>query len=146
MKADVKAGKTFADLQVGMKVSIENTVSEQDVSDFARISGDYNPLHMDEDYARTTVFGTRVAHGALTASYISAILGNELPGPGAIFTEMTLSFKRPVKIGDTVISTAEVVEKIERGCRVRLAIRCDVGGKMVMKGDATVMVPSGAAS
>jgi 3-hydroxybutyryl-CoA dehydratase len=145
MKADVKAGKTYADLHVGMKVSIENTVSEQDVSDFARISGDYNPLHMDEDYARNTVFGTRVAHGALTASYISAILGNELPGPGAIFTEMTLSFKRPVKIGDTVVATAEVVEMIERGSRVRLSVRCDVGGKMVMKGEATVMVPSGRA-
>ncbi|MDZ4761377.1 MAG: MaoC family dehydratase [Alphaproteobacteria bacterium] len=137
----MKAGKTFADLAVGMTVSIQNTVSEQDVADFARVSGDYNPVHMDEEYARTSVFGTRVAHGALTASYISAILGNELPGPGAIFTEMTIRFKRPVRIGDTVIATAEVTEMFERGHRVTLAVKCEVDGKVVVKGEAKVMVP-----
>ena len=80
----MKQGKTFEELEVGMAVSIEHQVSEQDVQDFARVSGDYNPLHMDEEYAKTTAFGGRIAHGALTASYISAILGNDLPGPGAV--------------------------------------------------------------
>jgi len=139
----MKTGKTFADLAVGMTVSIENTVSEQDVIDFARVSGDHNPLHMDEDYARKTQFKGRIAHGALSASYISAILGNDLPGPGAVFMELNLKFVRPVRIGDTVTSSAEVIEMIERGCRVRLSVKGEVGGKTCMKGDALVMVPSG---
>ena len=107
----MKKGKTFADLAVGMQVSIQNTVSEQDVIDFARVSGDHNPLHMDEAYAKTTQFGGRIAHGALTASYISAVLGNDLPGPGAVFMELNLKFVRPVRIGNTVHSTVEVLER-----------------------------------
>jgi 3-hydroxybutyryl-CoA dehydratase len=128
-----------------MSVAIENTVSEQDVIDFARVSGDHNPLHMDEDYARTTQFKGRIAHGALSASYISAILGNDLPGPGSVFMELNLKFVRPVRIGDTVTSTAEVIEMIERGYRVRLAVKGEVDGKVAMKGEALVMVPSGLA-
>ena len=139
----MKKGKTFAELAVGMTVSIQNTVSEQDVIDFARVSGDYNPLHMDEEYAKTTLFGGRIAHGALSASYISAVLGNDLPGPGAVFLELNLKFVRPVRIGDTVLSTAEVVEMVERGHRVKLAVKGEVNGKAVMRGEATVMVPSG---
>ena len=136
-------GKTFADLAVGMTVSIQNTVSEQDVTDFARVSGDHNPLHMNEEYAKTTQFGGRIAHGALTASYISAVLGNDLPGPGAVFLELNLKFVRPVRIGNTVVSTAEVIEMVERGYRVKLAVKGEVDGKIVMRGEATVMVPSG---
>jgi 3-hydroxybutyryl-CoA dehydratase len=139
----MKKGKTFAELVVGMTVSIQNTVSEQDVIDFARVSGDYNPLHMDEEYAKTTLFGGRIAHGALSASYISAVLGNDLPGPGAVFLELNLKFVRPVRIGNTVVSTAEVVEMIERGNRVKLSVKGEVEGKIVMRGEATVMVPSG---
>lgn len=141
----MKMGKTFADLAVGMTVAIQNTVSDQDVVDFARVSGDYNPLHMDEDYAKTTQFKGRIAHGALSASYISAILGNDLPGPGAVFMELNLKFVRPVRIGDTVTSTAEVIEMVERGYRVRLGVKGEVDGKVVMKGEALVMVPSGLA-
>jgi 3-hydroxybutyryl-CoA dehydratase len=126
-----------------MTVSIQNTVSEQDVIDFARVSGDHNPLHMDEEYAKTTQFGGRIAHGALSASYISAVLGNDLPGPGAVFLELNLKFVRPVRIGDTVTSTAEVIEMIERGNRVKLAVKGEVNGKSVMRGEALIMVPSG---
>ena len=139
----MKPGKTFADLAIGMTVSIENTVTEQDVIDFARVSGDHNPLHMNEDYAKTTQFKGRIAHGALTASYISAILGNDLPGPGAVFMELNLKFVRPVRIGDKVVSTAEVIEMVERGYRVRLGVKGEVEGKVCMKGEALVMVPSG---
>ncbi len=134
-------GKSFEELEVGMAVSIEHEVSEQDVQDFARVSGDYNPLHMDEEFAKATPFGGRIAHGALTASYISAILGNDLPGPGAIFTDLELRFRRPVRIGDKVTAVAEVQEKIERGNRVVLAVKCEVDGKAVVKGIAKVMVP-----
>jgi 3-hydroxybutyryl-CoA dehydratase len=139
----MKKGKTFAELAVGMTVSIQNTVSEQDVIDFARVSGDHNPLHMDEAYAKTTQFGGRIAHGALSASYISAVLGNDLPGPGAVFLELNLKFVRPVRIGDTVTSTAEVIEMVERGYRVKLAVKGEVNGKIVMRGEAVIMVPSG---
>jgi 3-hydroxybutyryl-CoA dehydratase len=141
----MKKGKTFAEMAVGMTVSIENTVTEQDVIDFARVSGDHNPLHMDEDYARQTQFKGRIAHGALSASYISAILGNDLPGPGAVFMELNLKFVRPVRIGDTVTSSAEVIEMVERGYRVKLAVKGEVDGKICMKGEALVMVPSGKA-
>ncbi len=139
----MKKGKTFEELAVGMQVSIQNTVAEQDVIDFARVSGDHNPLHMDEEYAKTTQFGGRIAHGALSASYISAVLGNDLPGPGAVFLELNLKFVRPVRINDTVTSTAEVIEMIERGNRVRLAVKGEVNGKIVMRGEALIMVPSG---
>ena len=139
----MKKGKTFEELAVGMQVSIQNTVAEQDVIDFARVSGDHNPLHMDEEYAKTTQFGGRIAHGALSASYISAVLGNDLPGPGAVFLELNLKFVRPVRINDTVTSTAEVIEMIERGNRVRLAVKGEVNGKIVMRGKALIMVPSG---
>jgi 3-hydroxybutyryl-CoA dehydratase len=139
----MKKGKTFADLAVGMTVSVVHTVTEQDIIDFARISGDYNPLHMDEEYARQTPFGGRIAHGALTASYISAILGNDLPGPGAVFTDLNLKFKRPVRIGDTVTAIAEVTEMVERGYRITLAVKCVVNDKPVVSGEAKVMVPSG---
>jgi 3-hydroxybutyryl-CoA dehydratase len=139
----MKKGKTFAELAVGMTVSIENTVSEQDVIDFARVSGDHNPLHLNEEYAKTTQFKSRIAHGALTASYISAVLGNDLPGPGSVFMDLNLKFVRPVRIGDTVVSTAEVVAMEERGYRVTLAVKGEVRGKIVMRGEAKVMVPSG---
>lgn len=142
----MKPGKTFEELAIGMTVSIEHFVSEKDVEDFARVSGDYNPLHLDEEFAKTTLFGGRVAHGALAASYISAILGNDLPGPGTIFMDLELSFKRPVRIGDTVVATAEVSEMIERGNRVLLDVKCEVNGKIVVKGKARVMVPSAKAA
>ncbi|MEM6625505.1 MAG: MaoC family dehydratase [Pseudomonadota bacterium] len=135
-------GKTFEDLSIGQAAEVSHTVTEEDVEGFAKISGDYNPLHMDEDYAKATIFGTRVAHGALSASYISAILGNDLPGPGAIFTDLNMRFKRPVKIGDTVIARAEVTEMQPRGNRVTLAVRCSVNGKPCIVGEAKVMVPS----
>ncbi|HEV7691574.1 MAG TPA: MaoC family dehydratase [Hyphomonadaceae bacterium] len=139
----MKKGKTFADLAVGMQVTTQTTVTEQDVIDFARVSGDHNPLHMDEEYAKTTQFKGRIAHGALTASYVSAILGNDLPGPGAVFMELNLQFVRPVRIGDTVTASCEVLELIERGYRVKLAVKGEVNGKTCMKGEALVMVPSG---
>src|SRR5262245_42276021 len=139
----MKKGKTFAELAVGMQVSTQNKVTDQDVIDFARVSGDHNPLHMDEEYAKQTQFKGRIAHGALTASYISAILGNDLPGPGAVFMELNLKFIRPVRIGDTVTASCEVLEMIERGYRVRLGVKGEVDGKTCMKGEALVMVPSG---
>ncbi len=133
-------GFYIEDLEVGMTREVSHTVSEVDVEDFARISGDYNPLHMDEEYAKTTAFGGRIAHGALTASYISAILGNELPGPGAVFTTLELKFRAPVRIGDTVLARAEVQEINVRRRKVVLDVRCLVGDTVIAKGKAGVMV------
>lgn len=135
------AGKCFEDLEIGMAHETFHTITEADIEAFAQVSGDRNPLHMDEEYAKTTLFKGRIAHGALTASYISGILGNDLPGPGAIFTDLSLQFKRPVRIGDEVTARAEVAEKQEKGSRVTLAVKCMVNGKAVVEGQAKVVAP-----
>ncbi|WP_084418178.1 MaoC family dehydratase [Henriciella litoralis] len=136
-----KDGYRFEELSVGMAHETHHTITEEDIVLFAKVSGDYNPIHMDEEYAKETAFGQRIAHGALTASYISGILGNNLPGPGAIFTHLEMRFRRPVLIGDTVTARAEIIELIERGNRATLKIVCSVDGKPVVSGEAKVMVP-----
>lgn len=135
-------GKCFEDLEIGMSHETHHTISEEDIEMFATVSGDRNPLHMDEEFAQGTIFKGRIAHGALTASYISGILGNDLPGPGAIFTDLALQFKRPVRIGDEVTARAEVSEMLEKGNRVTLKVQCMVNGRKVVAGEAKVMVPS----
>ena len=117
-------------------------IREEDITKFAEVSGDYNPLHMDDEFAAQTPFGQRIAHGALTASYISGILGNNLPGPGAIFTGLSMRFRRPVFIGDEVTVRAEVSEKNDRGNRVTMKVACIVKGKKVITGEAQVVAPS----
>ncbi len=136
-----KDGYKFEELSVGMSHETHHTISEEDIDLFARVSGDFNPIHMDDEFAKTTAFGKRIAHGALTASYISGILGNNLPGPGAIFTHLEMRFRRPVFIGDTVTARAEITEMFERGNRVTLKITCLVNDKPVVSGEAKVMVP-----
>lgn len=138
---NAKTGYKFEDLSVGMAHETTHTITEEDIGLFAKVSGDFNPIHMDEEYAKDTSFGQRIAHGALTASYISGILGNDLPGPGSIFTHLEMRFRRPVYIGNTVTARAEVTELIERGNRVTLKITCSVDGKVVVGGEAKVMVP-----
>lgn len=136
-----KTGYKFEDLSVGMAHETSHTITEEDVLLFAKVSGDHNPIHVDEEYAKTTAFGQRIAHGALTASYISGILGNDLPGPGAVFTHLEMRFRRPVFIGSTVVARAEITELFERGNRVTLKITCSVDDKVVVGGEAKVMVP-----
>ena len=104
-----KEGYKFEELSVGMAHETHHTITEEDIELFAKVSGDYNPIQLDEEYAKKTPFGQRIAHGALTASYISGILGNDLPGPGAIFTHLEMRFRRPVFIGDTLHATSEVI-------------------------------------
>lgn len=135
-------GYAYEDLEIGMFHETEHVVEEADIEAFAAVSGDHNPLHLDEEFARTTVFGQRIAHGALTASYISGILGNNLPGPGAIFTHLSMRFRRPVFIGATVTVRAEVIEKQDKGNRVTLRVSCSVDGKPVITGEAGVVAPS----
>lgn len=137
-----KDGYKFEDLSVGMSHETHHTITEDDIHKFAEVSGDHNPLHMNEEYASKTPFGQRIAHGALTASYISGILGNNLPGPGSIFVGLSMRFRRPVFIGSDVTVRAEVSELEERGNRVTLKVTCSVDGKAAISGEAKVMVPS----
>jgi 3-hydroxybutyryl-CoA dehydratase len=140
---DVTAFKPlyFEDIKVGMRESLMRTVMDEDVVGFAELTGDHNPVHLSDMYAQKTVFGQRIAHGLYTASLISAILGTKLPGPGAVYISQTLEFHGPVKIGDVVTISAEVVELIEKGRRVVLYCEAKVDGQKVLDGQATVSVP-----
>jgi 3-hydroxybutyryl-CoA dehydratase len=135
------SGYFLEDLGVGQSAERSHVVTEADISAFAAVSGDDNPVHMDEAFAATTQFKGRIAHGILSATYISAILGTQLPGPGSIYLSQALRFRRPVRIGDEVTSKV-VVSSIdaERG-RVTLETVCCVAGKTVIDGEAVVMVP-----
>ncbi len=138
-------GFYFDELSVGQAVEISRVVGAADIEAFAEVSGDNNPVHLDEDYARTTQFGERIAHGMLSAAYISAILGTRLPGPGAIYLSQSLRFRRPVRIGDLVVARATVTALDEAKGRVTLETVCEVGGNTVMDGEAVVIAPRRAA-
>ncbi len=130
------------DIEPGMTASLSRTFGEEEVEAFARITGDVNPAHLDEEFAATTVFGRRVVHGMLTASLISAVLGTRLPGKGAIYVSQSIQFRAPVFIGDTVTAEVEVASVDARRRRVTLATRCLVGDKVVLRGEAVVLAPS----
>ena len=131
----------FEDLRIGMRETLMRTVMDGDVVDFARISGDDNPIHLSERYAAKTRFGQRIAHGLYTASLISAVLGTRLPGPGAVYRSQTLNFHAPVKIGDVVTAVVEVVELVPEGRKARLHCEALVDGQVVLDGEASVSVP-----
>ncbi|MDX9718425.1 MAG: MaoC family dehydratase, partial [Thauera sp.] len=103
-------GHAFEELHLGMSASVSRTVSEADILMFAGVSGDTNPVHLDEEFAASTMFGGRIAHGMLSAGLISAVFGTRLPGPGCIYLSQTLKFKAPVKVGDTVVACVTVKE------------------------------------
>ncbi|HZX30451.1 MAG TPA: MaoC family dehydratase [Rhodocyclaceae bacterium] len=130
------------DLSEGMSASLAKTVTEADIVLFAGISTDINSVHLDEEFAKTTPFGGRIAHGMLSASFISAALGAKLPGPGTIYLAQSLKFKAPVRAGDTVTATVTITEIVPEKKRVKLDTVCTVAGKTVIEGDATVMFPS----
>lgn len=132
--------RRLEDLSVGDSAERVHTVSEADIAAFAAVSGNSNPVHMDEAYAAGTRFAGRIAHGMLAAAYISAILGMDLPGPGSVYVSQSLRFRRPVRIGDTVTARVRVAAiDGERG-RVTLETTCLVGGKSVLEGEAVVLV------
>ena len=131
-------GYNIEDLQPGMSASIAKTVTEADVVLFAGISTDVNPVHLDEEFARGTQFGGRIAHGMLSAGFISAVLANKLPGPGVVYMGQTLKFKAPVRIGDTVTATVTVREVVAGKRRCILDSVCTVNGKTVIEGESTM--------
>lgn len=135
-------GYCIEDLSVGMSASFSKTVSEADIVLFAGVSGDTNPVHIDDEYARGTMFKSRIAHGMLSAAFISAVLGTKLPGPGTIYMGQTLKFKAPVRIGDTVKATATIIELVPEKRRVVLKTVCAVGETVVLEGEATMLAQS----
>ena len=132
----------FEDLSVGMREVYLKEVKSSDVLGFAELTGDRNPIHLSEHFAARTPFGGRIAHGLYTAGLISAVIGTRLPGPGAIYLSQTLRFTAPVRIGDTVEASVEVVELMPEKCRARLACMCNVGDTKVLEGEALVKVPT----
>jgi 3-hydroxybutyryl-CoA dehydratase len=135
-------GKTISDLAIGMTASLTRTYTDWDILAFAAVTGDRNPAHVDEAFARASVFKERVAHGFLTASLVSAVLGTILPGPGTIYLSQDLRFRRPVHIGDTITATVEVTERISEKNRVRLSTTCtNQRNEVVLEGSALVMPP-----
>ncbi len=127
------------DLKVGMSAGLTHTVTEADIELFGQATGDRNPVHFDEEFARKTVFRGRVAHGALLVGYVSAVVGNQLPGPGTIFASAALEFKAPLRLGETVSVTC-TVRSIE-GRNVTLDAVCSVGETVVAKMETRVIAP-----
>jgi 3-hydroxybutyryl-CoA dehydratase len=142
---DVRGGSDgycLEDLTVGMTAAYEHVVTESEVVRFAEVSGDHNPVHLDEAYARTTRFKGRIVHGMLSASFLSTAIASRLPGPGTIYLTQNLSFRAPVRIGDKVEARVTVTDIIPEKARVVLKTVCRVGDTVVIDGDALVMVPS----
>jgi 3-hydroxybutyryl-CoA dehydratase len=135
-------GKTINELKVGDAAEFTKTVSEADVYLYAGVSGDLNPAHINETYAQATFFKTRIAHGMLTAGFISAVLGTQLPGPGTIYMRQELNFKAPVRFGDTITARAEIIDINTEKKRVRLKTTCvNQEGTLVLDGEAVVSPP-----
>ncbi len=135
-------GHLFEDLKVGMSATFAKTITEADIALFASASGDNNAVHIDEEFARTTQFRGRIAHGMLSASVISAAIAGRLPGPGTVYLGQNLKFKAPVRPGDTVRARVTVQELMPDRHRASLRTVCTVGETVVIEGDALVMVPS----
>ena len=136
------AGKRIDEMKVGDTAEFAKTVTETDIYLYAGITGDFNPAHVNEAYAKNTFFKTRIAHGMLTAGFISAIIANQLPGPGTIYMKQELSFLAPVRIGDTITARVEVIELMTEKNRVRLKTTCaNQDGVVVLEGVGLVSPP-----
>lgn len=135
-------GKSIEELKVGDGAEFTKTISESDIYLYAGVTGDLNPAHINEAHAQQTFFKTRIAHGMLTAGFISAVLGMQLPGPGTIYLRQELNFLAPVRIGDTITARAEVAEIIAEKNRVRFKTTCvNQDGTLVLDGEAMVSPP-----
>jgi 3-hydroxybutyryl-CoA dehydratase len=134
-------GLYLEDLKVGMSAMFGKTVTEADIVAYAGVSGDTNPIHLHDGFARTTRFGQRIAHGMLSGSFISAVIGTKLPGPGSVYISQTMEFKAPVLIGETITAVATITAIDERRRRVTLKTQCLNGDKVVIDGEAQILVP-----
>ena len=130
------------DIEMGMTRYIRKVITDRDIEQFAEISTDHNPVHLDDEYARDTIFEGRIAHGMLTAGLVSAVIGEQLPGHGTIYMSQNLKFLAPVRPGDLVHAEVKVVDMVIDKRRVKLDCRCEVNGKNVLTGEAVVLAPS----
>ncbi|MFG6590455.1 MaoC family dehydratase [Sulfitobacter sp. 1A12157] len=130
------------DIEIGMSRHLRKVVTDMDIELFAQVSTDRNPVHLDDDYARETIFEGRIAHGMLTAGLISAVIGEQLPGHGTIYLGQSLKFLGPVRPGDMVLAEVTVTDMNIAKRRVKMDCRCTVDGKPVLAGEATVLAPS----
>ena len=127
---------------MGMTRYVRKIITDQDIEKFAEISTDHNPVHLDDEYARDTIFEGRIAHGMLTAGLVSAVIGEQLPGHGTIYMSQNLKFLAPVRPGDLVHAEVKVIDMVIDKRRVKLDCRCEVNGKNVLVGEAMVLAPS----
>lgn len=135
-------GYTIDEVEVGQSASFTKTVTEADAYNYAGVSGDFNPAHINEEYAKNTFFKTRIAHGMISAGFISAVLGTKLPGPGTIYLGQDLKFLKPVRFGDTITATCTVEEIIKEKNRLTLRTVCtNQDGEVVIDGKALVLAP-----
>ena len=134
-------GFYFDELSVGQSAEIATVVGAADIAAFASVSGDTNPMHLDEGFAQATPFAGRIAHGMLSGAYISAVIGTRLPGPGSVYLSQSLRFRRPVKIGDLVRATVTIKALDAKRAHATLETTCKVNGKTVVDGEAVVLVP-----
>ena len=142
MSAEIDNGYFFEDLFVGQSASFSKTITEADLVLFAGVSGDFNPIHVNEEYAKTTMFKARIAHGMISGALISSVFGMKLPGPGCIYVSQAMKFKAPVFVSDTVKAQVEVTGLVPDKKFVTFRTTCWVRGKLVVDGEATLMVPS----
>ena len=135
-------GKSIDELKVGDSAQFSKTITEKDINDFARVTGDFNPLHLDQGYAEKTIFKGRIAHGLLSVGLLSSILGNILPGHGTIYLSHEIKFLAPVRIGDTITAKVEVIEVVPEKNRAEFRTTCmNQDGKEVVDGIAWAMPP-----
>ena len=137
----IKKSFTIKEITIGMTASYSQTISDADVKAFAGISGDYNPVHLSEEYAKNSRFKTRIAHGLLTASFFSAIFGTKLPGEGCVYAGQNLQFKKPVYLGDTVVAKVTVIAIDVLKKRVTFETVCTVKNRVVTTSTAEIFIP-----
>ena len=143
MKNSIQKGTICVeDLEIGMSRMLERIITQDDILLFSKVSGDENPVHLDEEYAKQTIFGRRIAHGMLTASLISSVIAEQLPGHGTVYLSQTLKFIRPVIPGQLVTTTVLVNHIKYSNRRVTLDCKCEVNEKIVLAGEALVLAPS----
>jgi 3-hydroxybutyryl-CoA dehydratase len=131
----------YSDLSIGQYAEVDHTITEEDIKIFGDLSGDYNPLHFDEEWAKTTMFKGRIAHGVLTAAFISTAIGMKLPGPGTIYLSQSMKFLGPVRIGDTITARVEIISLNDEKQRVTLKTTCtNQDQNVVLDGEALIML------
>ena len=138
---NARHGYYFEDLSVGMSASHSKIIMSDDIQLFADLSGDDNPVHLCDEFAAQTIFKERIAHGILTASLLSTIIGTKLPGPGCIYVSQSLNFRAPVKVGEEVVASARITELVAERNRAIFSCDCAVNGKTVLNGEAVILVP-----